>query len=155
MQTTRFQLSLTTGLALALGVVSTMALLPQAAVGYPAGTAISAGVNPVDSWAGVTTGSSASPTLLLTAPPDQDVVLTDILLSCNYSCDTRVELTRDDGTQIGNFYVRGGYGTNDDGLAVSHAFEGGLRVPAGQSLSIRTSVNYLVAYTVSGYQAQP
>jgi hypothetical protein len=155
MQTTRFQLSLTTGLALALGVVSTMALLPHTAVGYPAGAAVSAGANPVDSWAGVTTGISATPTLVLTAPSGQDLVLTDILLSCNHVCDTRVELNRGDGIQVGNFYVSGGYGTNNDTLAVSHTFESGLLVPAGQSLSINTTSSYLVSYTVSGYQAQP
>ncbi len=119
MHTSRFQLALTTTLAIGLGATGAAVLIPQTAVGYPAGASVSTGTNPVDAWAG-TVGSST--TSILTAPADQDIVVTDVHLSCNYMCETRVTMTRSDGTTVGSFWVSGGYGSSYDSLSVQQQF---------------------------------
>ena len=146
----RFHLMLTTGLAICLGAAGAAAGLPTVAIGYPAGSAVSMGSNPVQSWGGAT--SSA---VVRSAPSDQDLVITDVNLSCNYMCDTRVELQRSDGHVLGSFWVSGGYGTSYDTLAIQQSFTSGLRLPAGQDLILASSSGAAVAYTLSGYQAQP
>jgi hypothetical protein len=151
MHTSRFQLALTTTLAIGLGATGAAVLIPQTAVGYPAGASVSTGTNPVDAWAG-TVGSST--TSILTAPADQDIVVTDVHLSCNYMCETRVTMTRSDGTTVGSFWVSGGYGSSYDSLSVQQQFSSGIPVPAGQNLSLQSSSG-TIAYTLSGYLAQP
>jgi hypothetical protein len=146
----RFHLILTTGLAICLGAFGAVAILPTVAIGYPAGSAVSMGSNPIHSWGGVFTSET-----VLTAPDDQDLVITDVHLSCNYMCDTRVEMLRTDGETVGMFWVSGGYGSSYDSLAIQQMFSSGLRIPAGQALSLISSSGAQVAYTLSGYQAQP
>ncbi len=150
MHTHRFHLIVTTGLAICLGATGAMALLPTAAIGYPAGSSVSLGSNPVQSWGGTT--SSAA---VLTAPSDHDLVITDVHLSCNYMCETRVELVRSDGATVGMFWVSGGYGSSYDSLAIQQMFSSGLRIAAGQSMNLTSSSGASVAYTFSGYHAQP
>ena len=151
MHTSKFHLALTTALALGMGAAGSAALLPHTAVGYPSGASISTGSNPVQSWAGTVSSSS---TTIFTAPEDQDIVVTDVHLSCNYTCDTRFTMTRSDGTTIGSFQVSGGYGSSYDSLSIQQQFNSGLPVPAGQTLTIQTTHD-TVSYTLSGYLAQP
>jgi hypothetical protein len=148
MQSSRFQIVLIAALSMGLGV----SLTTSVAVGYPAGSAVSTGANPVDSWAG---NVSSTSTPVLTAPADQDLVITDVHLSCNSSCDTRVELRTSGDALVGNFWVSGGYGSSYDSLSIQQAFSSGLRIPAGQTLNISNTTGHSVAYTLSGYQAQP
>jgi hypothetical protein len=150
MQTSPLHLSLTVGLAAGLGVMSTIVVMPHTAQGYPT-TAVSTGTNPVSAWAGTvnTTG-----TVVLSAPADQDIVVTDISLSCNYMCESLVYMSRSDGTQVGSFWVSGGYGSSYDSSTVQQQLASGLPVPAGQSLTIGSSSG-TIAYTLSGYLAQP
>jgi len=151
MNTSRFQLTLTTSLAVGLGAMATMALMPLSAIGYPASGSISLGSNPVQAWAGTVNHTGAT---VVTAPSDQDIVVTDLILSCNSSCDARASLTRSDGTLVGSFWVSGGYGSSYDTLSIQYQLSSGIPVPAGQSLSISTSYD-TIAYTLSGYLAQP
>lgn len=151
MHTSRFHLTITAGLAVGLGAMTTLALLPHAAQGYPT-VAISSGSNPVSAWAGTFSSTAIS---VLTAPEDQDIVITDISLSCNYTCEDRVEMTRSDGTMVGSFWISGGYSSSYDSLSVQQNYSSGIPIPAGQSLSIRTSSGHNAAYTLSGYHAQP
>jgi hypothetical protein len=146
----RFHLILTTGLAICLGAFGAVAILPTVAIGYPAGSAVSMGSNPIHSWGGITASAD-----VLTAPSEQDLVITDVTLTCNSTCDTRVQLQRSDGTSVGMFWVSGGYGSSYDSLSIQQMFSSGLRIPAGQALSLISSSGAQVAYTLSGYQAQP
>lgn len=181
MTTTRFHLSLTTILAMGLGATLTHALTPSTAVGYPAGAAVSYGVNPVISSAGSVAIGSSSPTL--TALADQDLVITDAILSvsssdggCKGSVDFALKLG--DGTALGHFtsdisadhewvsspYIQAAYGYSsgtDPTQAVN--FTSGLRVPAGESVVVYATGRAIscsdssvsARYTLSGYLAQP
>ncbi len=70
-------------------------------------------------------------------------------------CETRVSLERSDGEMLGMFWVSGGYGTSYDTLAIQQTFSSGLRLSGGQHLTMSSSSGSAVAYTFSGYQAQP
>ena len=151
MHTTRFHLMLTVGLSGALGAMTILAVSSQPAQGYPT-TAISTAYNPVQAWAGEFDNHAST---VLTAPADQDIVITDIHLSCNYMCEDKVQMTRSDGTEVGLFWISGGYGNNYDSSKIEQQFSSGIPVPAGQSLTLQTINGYTAAYTLSGYQAQP
>ena len=151
MSNNRFQIVLTTGLAMGLGAMTTLTFLPQSAVGFPAAPAVSLGSNPVEAWAGTV---DSNPVTLFTAPGDQNIVITDIHFSCNYFCDSRVDLIRSDGTTVGSFYVSGGYGADRDSLSIQQQFASGIPILAGQTVTLQTTGS-TVAYTLSGYQARP
>jgi hypothetical protein len=82
----------------------------------------------------------------------QNIVITDVHFSCNYNCETKVVMTRSDGTLVGRFWVSGGYGTGYDSLSIQQQFASGIPSPASQSLSLSMSGN-TIAYTLSCYQA--
>jgi hypothetical protein len=147
----KFHLTLTVGLSAALGAMTVLALSSQPAKGYPA-AAVSAASNPVQAWAGEV---NSTDTVIMTAPTDQDIVVTDVHLSCNYACEDRVVLTRSDGSTVGMFWISGGYGSSYDSSNIQQQFSSGIPVPAGQTLSIRTISGYTAAYTLAGYHAQP
>ena len=146
MQTSRFQLGLIVALAIGLGA----ALSSGPAVGYPTG-AVSTGSNPI--WnAGGRLNASSSVTLA-SAPADQDLILTDLLLTKDDAA-TVVELQLSDGTDVGRFMVRGGDSDKAAEL-VMHQYATGIRVPAGQTLTMSNTGSYYVYYAVAGYYAQP
>ena len=151
MSTDRLQTFLITGLSMGLGAMTIMVFQSQPAIGLPSSPTVSVGTNPVRAWAGTV---NSNPVVLFTAPTDQDIVITDVHLSCNYTCETRIELIRSDASTVGSFWISGGYGTNYDSLSVQQQFASGIPVPAGQSLSIETT-GPTVAYTISGYEARP
>jgi len=143
MQTSRFQLGLTTALSIGLGVTLTLALSSRDAVGYPT-AAISTGSNPVISSGG-TLGLPADDTVTATlanAPADQDLIITDIVFSgtSNYSsCSERwpVTLTTSGGDVVGQ-YTTGIGSSNDYSFPKTLALHllSGIRVPAGESLEL-------------------
>ena len=171
MQTSRFQLGLITLLAAGLG----HALSSSPAAGYPAGPAVSVGSNPVVSAGGsIVTGESDA---VLTAPGDQDLILTDLILtsysliSCKRTHSNTLVLSS--GEVLGHFETSSGnsmryydYET-DSGMSIAHSFSAGLRIPAGETLTLSvtetgnygsscgSSSSYGVRYSVSGYLAQP
>ena len=173
MQTSRFQLGLTTCLSIGLGAALTVALTSQVAIGYPAG-AISGGANPVVAAGGSmsmpTTGEATA--TLITAPADQDVILTDLSISGTSdwsSCSERwpVTLSTSGGENVGE-YTTGIGSTNDYSFPKELELHllSGIRVPAGESLEISTyrddwggscswSRVATFRWAISGYQAQP
>jgi hypothetical protein len=143
MQTSRFQLGLIATLAVGLG----FSLSSSEAVGYPAGAAVSMGMNPSWSTAGELSGSGEA--TLVTAPIGQDVMVTDLNLSTNYGTQL-VDLVLGDGTLVGKYRVRSGAAGD-----VNRSMTTGLRVPAGETLSLQYSSGYSIFYNVTGYYAQP
>ena len=141
MQTSRFQLGLMAALAVSLG----FSLASSDAVGYPSGPVVSTGTNPAWNAAGRINGATSR--VLVTAPPDQDAMVTDLVLSTNYGSNI-VDLELSDGTVVAKYYLR-------DNLPMNINLNTGIHVPEGQSLSVKwTSSNYLY-FSVQGYYAQP
>jgi hypothetical protein len=175
MQTSRFQLGLIATLALGLG----FSLASSEAIGYPAGSAISFRDNPVVSIGG-TAYSDEAAKILFTAPADQDLIITDVVLSStsNLKCQRthKTEISTSSGDVLGQFETSSGYtrtwgsswGASSDGRAIAHSYEAGLRVAAGDTLLVgvvQTDLytvdgcgsvgSYGVRYSVSGYHSQP
>jgi hypothetical protein len=175
MQTSRFQLGLIATLAVGLG----FSLASSEAVGYPAGSAISSRENPVVSIGG-TAYSDEAAKILLIAPADQDLVITDVVLGSTSSllCQRthKTEISTSSGDVLGQFETSSGYtktygsswGTSSDGRAIAHSYDAGLRVAAGDTLLlgvVQTGFHAIdgcepigshgVRYSVSGYHSQP
>ncbi len=167
MSISRFHLVLTTSLAGMLGVTLSQVLWPATAIGYPTGTVISTGSNPLVAQGGRLSYSGDEHTLF-TAPTDQNIVLTDVLLTgglTNYDCrgQSRITLKTASDHVLGIFAVdQRAAETSQTGIILAH-YESGLTVPAGESVLIRTDGNYqscgtthhYVDYSISGYLAQP
>ena len=173
MQTSRFQLGLIATLAVGLG----FSLSSSDAVGYPAGAAVSFGANPVFSVGGSVAGSGNAS--IVTAPADQDLVVTDVHLQ-SYTTDRcrrahRSILQIVGGSAVAHFETSSAYGetgyyepANSIGSLVNQSFGSGVLVPAGSTLQIETAQTWQysrsscgpettggVRYTLSGYYAQP
>jgi hypothetical protein len=163
MQTSHFQLGLIATLAIGLG----FSLASSDAVGYPAGAAVSMGGNPVVSFGG--TRNSAGTDAIGPAPADQDLVITDIYLSGNgvhstyHACRWTVSLESETGVTLGVFktWSQVNYASNSIGNEnIFVPLQSGVRVPAGESLSLVVAqdsggTSCSIAYTLSGYHAQP
>lgn len=157
---------LNTALALGLGITGTLALQSSTAVGYPS-EAISSGHNPVVSMGATVLGDGSL--TVLEAAADQDIVVTDIVLSVtdtNPDCSVAyiATFTRGDGSILAT--VSAGLGRNDWGSGylpvVPVSLASGIRVPAGDTLTMTT--NRTMRYgcgtdrlmvTASGYLAAP
>jgi len=163
MQTSRFQLGLIATLAVGLG----FSLASSQAIGYPAGAAVSMGGNPVVSFGG--TRNSAGTDAIGPAPTDQDLVITDISLSGNgvhstyHACRWTVSLESETGATLGVFktWSQVNYSSHTIGNEnISVPLQSGVHVPAGESLSLVVAqdsggTSCSIAYTLSGYYAQP
>jgi hypothetical protein len=167
MQTSRFQLGLIATLAVGLG----FSLASSQANGYPGGAAVSLGANPV-----VSVGGSISRTgsvTVLAAPSTQDIVVNDIGLDFEVTDSTCL------GTVVATFTVAStgevlakramsmnwwSNGYSGQGQRTDIAMNSGLRVPAGDAMTLTistsmwdscgASANNLV-YTLAGHYAQP
>jgi hypothetical protein len=159
MQTSRFQLSLTTGLAVALGAALTWGLGASDAIGYPAGPAISYGSNPTFSFGGGA-GDGFSLTAL-TAPAGQVAMVTDVVLTASGSsgssgCTSTMTLLAG-GVTIGSFRITSNTSSYSSSFGldgVSHAFNSGMPVAPGDSLEVGVSGSCSIQYTLSGYYAE-
>jgi hypothetical protein len=164
MQTSRFQLGLIAALAAGLGYT----LSSSQAVGYPAGTAVSLGANPVIAKAGSVNEATVE---VLEVPTESMLVVTDLLLTMKQtSCGSRVSLVTGSGEIIAEvdlhshseridvsgatYSVRAAL-TNSQPTTLQHAFSSGLPVNGGDTLTIVETGGCDVAYTLSGYYAQP
>jgi hypothetical protein len=171
----RFQSGLIALLAVGFGSALTMVLASRTAEGYPAGTAVSYGANPVWSVGGVLSGDASAD--LLTVPADQSAVITDIALSLSsthYGCATAIEAGLGDGASssldtatLGRFTV----GANREGYAYTryHPIQtvnlrSGGKVDAGDTLKLYSDVKWTgycsesevrLSYMISGYYAEP
>lgn len=156
---------LTGAIGLAIGLTIAIAITPQTATGYPT-AAVSTGINPVVSTGGSIMGSVGSATAI-TAPADQDLVITDIVLGVtntySYDCEGNFVVEASSaGTPLGQFAV--GHPNLDQAQLRSEviSLRSGLRVAAGASLDLTLSAPYRACgdlhtlhYTISGYHAQP
>lgn len=141
MQTSRFQLGLMATLAVGLG----FSLSSSDAIGYPSGAAVSMGSNPVWNWSeNIPNNTTLN---VVTAPSDQDVMITDIAAITSGSWFT---LQLDDGTRL--MYHQ----QDATSERLDRQYKSPLMVPAGSTLSI-TNCNCgpEIAFTLSGYYAQP
>ena len=162
---------LSTAITLCLGMSLMYIYTHQKAVALPT-SSDGYGQNPLVSIGG--TAYSGETKLLFTAPSDQDIIVTDLVLS-SYSPMTckrnhKSEIILSSGGILGQFEThssisRGSY-SSSGGLSIQHAFSSGLRIPAGDSLTIVVtetgvdgggcggSSSYGVRYMFSGYHAQ-
>ena len=151
------------GGAVGLGIQQVQAL-PGTSIGY--------GQNPLVSIGG--SAYDGETKVLLTAPADQDLIVKDIILTSftNMSCKRshKSEFILGSGSILGQFETvsanyNGTHGSSN-ALSIQHSFAGGIRVPAGDTLTfvVTESGNYGnnctgnssygVRYMVSGYHAQ-
>ena len=154
-------------IVLLLGGLTAWTFSPGNAVGYPAGSAISTGSNPVTANGGRLPYSGGSETVF-TAPADQNIVVTDVVLTgviTSYDCraQSSVILSTPSGPHLARFSVdMRTYSQSSTGVVTAH-YQSGLPVAAGESLTIETSSNFTscsssdlaVDYSISGYLAQP
>ena len=154
---------ITLGMGIGVGIQQVQAL-PGTSIGY--------GQNPLVSIGG--SAYDGETKVLLTAPADQDIIVKDLILTSfsNMNCKRahKSELILGSGPVLGQFETSNGSYNNSDnamsnGLSIQHAFAGGLRIPAGDTLTFvvtqtgldgycPVSTNYGVRYMVSGYHAQ-
>jgi hypothetical protein len=169
MQTSRFQLCLLASLAVGLGTT----LRSGPAIGYPAGAAVSLGTNPIWSVGGSAV-SDGTVVLVIEAPTDQDLVVTDVVLSptspdnvCEMFLTSELHL-HGSGENLGQYNLSLDiYGGSSNGNTTMHGvnahYISGLHVPAGETLALRVTTfaegyscdGKYVMYSISGYKAQP
>ena len=130
---------------------------------FPQGPTINLGSNPLFSIGGTISNSTA---VIFTAPSDQIMVTTDIILSMhNDSCASDITLSNSSNTLAqfelhskwrppgsGAYY---GAMSQTQATSIQHAFNSGIPLSVGDSLEITESGNCNIAYTISGYYAQP
>ncbi|MCP4816769.1 MAG: hypothetical protein GY888_30015, partial [Planctomycetaceae bacterium] len=163
----RFQLVFTTTLAVATGVLATMALGPSSAEGYPAAASVSYGHNPVMASGGsLPMGESIT---VFSAPADQDIIITDVVLTpdaADYYCMAGIQfrLALGSGASVGTYSMQiksdydRGYTSFSQNVIAQYA--SGIRIPAGDSLQASADFRYeyscdsgsiSVSYAMSGY----
>jgi hypothetical protein len=106
---------------------------------------------------------------VIIAPEGQRVVVGDVVLSASGSgswhggtqfntCNSQVTLSAA-GRTIAKFRLNSAGGVSNDNpiqaTVITHAFSNGLPVDEGESLLLNHTGNCDVAYTLSGYYAQP
>ena len=151
------------GITLGVGIQHVQAL-PGTSIGY--------GQNPLVSIGG--SAYDGETKILFNAPSNQDIIIKDLILTSfsNINCKRahKSELILGSGAVLGQFETSNGSYNNSDntmsnGLSIQHAFGGGLRVPAGDTLTFvvtqsggegycPNNTSYGVRYMVSGYYAQ-
>ena len=141
MQTSRFHLGLIATLAVGLG----FSLSSSEAIGYPAGTAVSLGANPV--WS---TGGTLSADVIISAGADHDLIITDFFFGREGPTSATTYIERPDGVRVAQFFT---WGYDRNGHYTGANMTSGVRVPAGDSVTLRSTNS--VNYTLSGYYAQP
>ncbi len=151
---------------LAMGLGFSLASSP--AIGYPATGATGADRNPIVSAGGTVSGSSVVP--ILTAPADQDIVITDVILGArdHYSCMAQAQVSITDGaTVLGSFAIGLNTQRPDYTIYKPHVaarLESGILIQAGMPVELQIHHTgglhcdgglMEIDYTVSGYLAQP
>ena len=146
-------------------IIASVALLVSSignSFALPQGPSVNIGSNPVFSYGGTVSNNS---TTLFTAPSDQTMVVTDIVLTmAEQTCTSTIMLNTSAGNVssfklYSNFYTAGdGYGrsaTSIEPKSISHSFNSGVPVSMNDGLNIAESGGCNVSYTVSGYYAHP
>ncbi len=150
----------TIGLALALGFTAAHIISMKEAEAYPSGASVSYGSVPLVSAAGSVI--AASPVSgALTAPSDQAIVLTDVVLTPVRSsatvCQQNVFLSLGSGDVLGQYYLTSFYGISGAAAGqIQHSYSSGLVIPAGDTLDVQAGLsNCEVYFSISGYYAEP
>ena len=117
------------------------------------------GSNPLFTVGGTISNSSST---VMTAPSDQMMVVSDVILTMNPNlCASLIEFTDSSGNALGHFKLHSNLHYDGDKAAqsqpssVQHAFNSGIALSPNNSLTISETGNCSVAYTLSGYYAQP
>ena len=155
------------GIALGVGIgvgIQQVQALPGTSIGY--------GQNPLVSIGG--SAYDGETKVLFTAPADQDIIVKDVILTSftNMTCKRshKSEFILGSGSILGQFETvtanyNGTHGASN-ALSIQHSFAGGIRIPAGDTLTFvvtesgnygsncTSNSNYGVRYMVSGYHAQ-
>jgi hypothetical protein len=122
------------------------------ATGHPMGAVVSTGSNPIVNAAGRLTDPGF--VSIVTAPADQDVVITDLVFSADHSGAGEPELRlASTGTVVGRYFIFGG--SYHGGGPAHFALQTGIKIPAGDSLELNIHTTNDVNYAISGYYAQP
>ena len=136
---------------------------------YPS-AAVSTGSNPVRSSAGFQDFAVGFETAdVISAPADQDLILTDIILGYVIENDdarfsAHVQLRGSDGVTYGVYAMQSGrLYSSATTRASNFAGQTGIRIPAGVAVSIKWTFGYQShadfyysgTYTLSGYLANP
>ena len=125
--------------------------------GYPAASAepsTNLGSNPLVSASGSSNG------VLFTAPADQLIVLTDVIVTASgsaagfHSCISTVSMSTSTGRTLAKFQITSDTASNEGsshaGGTISHSFAGGIPVMVNEEVSISISGSCTVNYVVAG-----
>lgn len=135
-------------------------LYNKMALAYPESSS-STGSNPIFAFGGTTAASATS--TLATAPSDQRMIITDIVLTisgqANYTpCINRINIQTDAGNKA-DFVLVSDTNYNDYYLKptqVSHSYRSGIPVNPGEILGITNhGSTCTISYSLSGYYAKP
>jgi len=175
----RIEYFCTLGLAIGFGALMTQSLTSSDAVGYPGGAAISKGENPIYSTGGKVEFNVDSPTTasgIVTAPTDQELVITDVYFSMGSGhsyCAMRAEVDLlIDGEQVAAYAPISPMANLSYNVFLlsrdnQQTLASGIRIPAGSTLDFRLDdfdsfgshcdgdYGQTLRYTLSGYYAQP
>ena len=137
----------------------TLSVVLGSAQALPHTQNVSMGSNPLFSFGGTISNGNS---LVLTAPNDQMMVVTDVILTMNSnSCSSSVELTDSNGSVLSHFKLMsynhlGTYrAAQSEPSSIQHSFNSGIATSPNTSLTITETGSCNVAYTLSGYYAQP
>ena len=146
-------------------IIASVALLVSSignSFALPQGPSVNVGSNPIFSYGGTISNST---TTLFTAPSDQTMIVTDVVLTmAEQTCTSTITLNTSAGNVssfklYSKFYSAGdGYGrsaTSIEPKSISHSFNSGVPISLSDSLDIVESGGCNVSYTVSGYYAHP
>ena len=178
MSTDHHSLSSFISLTALLGTLFIFAIHPSTVVGYPSGGTVSSGSNPIESG-GLQLAVSflgESEIVLVTAPDEHDLVITDLIMQASTERMTCLErwdakLVTDSSTKarfflFTPFFLSSSYVTNTHHDAQVQ-LSSGIRVAAGQSIKMVVNRaksdgsycyddrNAFLNITWSGYSAQP
>lgn len=149
--------------------VGVFLVAPSVTAAYPAGPVVSTGTNPIASYGGEVLGASSL--TLLTAPADQDFVITDVNLTPRFDsvycrAVVGVQFTLSPGDTIAQYQLGWDIGynsnTNQNPSQIDSHMVSGWRVPAGSALQMTVVNRYIlgcgtwgVNYTLAGYHSEP
>jgi hypothetical protein len=123
-----------------------------AAWAHPSGPVVSTGSNPVVNYAG--RRSAHGFFTVLSAPLDQDIVLTDLVFSLDISSSAEAVLRlAGSEVELGRYFLWGP-SYNSGGL-IHLNLQSGIRIPAGQSLELDTNSGRNLNYSFSGRYTRP
>ena len=139
--------------------IYTLSIILGSAQALPQTQSVSIGSNPLFTIGGTISNGSS---VVLSAPNDQIMVVTDVLLTMNNNhCSSSVEFTDSSGTTLSQFKLMsynhlGTYrAAQSESSSIQHAFNSGIAIGTNVSLTLAETGSCNVAYTLSGYYAQP